>query len=164
MRIFCCRAKRFFGRIFVEQIALKKHNRRTLHRSFRNIGRIKQRGRTEKRVHRAIAVGRDDNQTPASIFSLTSNTRKKLDPHRVEVMRERLTQSIGRNFADETRPATETCQTISCVCCRTTAHLGARINKRMQMLRPFNVDKIHRTFYDVFAHQKAFINGCQNIN
>ena len=164
MRIFGGCAKRFFGRIFVEQIALKKYNRSTLHGSLRNIGSIKQRGRTEKRVHRAIAIWRNDDQTPASVFSLTSNTRKKPDTHRVKVVRERLTQSIGRNLADEARLATETCQTISRVCRRTTAHLGARINKRMQMLRPFNVDKIHRTFDDVFAHQKAFINSCQNIN
>jgi hypothetical protein len=34
----------------------------------------------------------------------------------------------------------------------------------MQMLRPFNIDKIHRTFDDVFADQKTFVNGCQNVN
>ena len=81
MRIFGGCAKRFFGRIFVEQIALEKYNRRTLHRCFRNVGSVEQRGCAKKRVHRAIAIWRDNDQTPTSVFSLTSNTRKKLDTH-----------------------------------------------------------------------------------
>ena len=129
MGIFSRRAKCIFGRVFVEQITLKKYNRSILHSRLRNIGCIKQRCCTEKSVHRAIAIGRDNDQTPTSIFGRASRTRKKLHTHHFEVARECIAQSISRNFADETRLATKTCQPVCRVRRRTTAHLGARVNE-----------------------------------
>ena len=32
------------------------------------------------------------------------------------------------------------------------------------MLRALNIDEVHRTFDDFFAHQETLINGCQNID
>ncbi len=109
-----------------------------------DVARAQQRRHAEVRVHRALRVGRDDDDAAAGRRAVGRGTRAELHADGAAVVTEHLTEFVVADLADVRRPAAERGDAAHRVGRRAAAHLDGAAERLVQVQGAIGVDQRHR--------------------
>ena len=119
-----------------------------------DIGHAHQARGAEKRVHRALRIGRHDDDAAAGRDALGHRARAERHTDREQVVSEHPAQLVVADLADVGRTTAETGHATHRVGCRATAHLDGRPERPVQLDGAVGADQRHRALQQVVGAEE----------
>ena len=121
-------------------------------------------GDAERRVHRAMRIGRHHDQRPTGRFAVRGGRYVEVDPSGPDVVHEHIAHLVVPDLADERRLAPERGDGDCGVGRRAPRRLDRGAHGRVQLVGPLGLDERHRVLLEIVADQERIRSVADDVD